>query len=66
MYVCMYVRLYLYLAGHSQCRSQTPVIGDRGFAGWGLVPSFEAQAIWEFPKIRGTLLWGPSNKDPTI
>ena len=26
--------------------------------------------IWEFPKIRGTLLWGPVtgpyNKDPTI
>ena len=23
-------------------------------------------AGWEFPKIRGTLFWGPSNKDPTI
>ena len=22
--------------------------------------------IWESPKIRGTLLWGPYNKDPTI
>ena len=22
--------------------------------------------IWEFPKIRGTLLWGPYNKAPTI
>ena len=22
--------------------------------------------IWEFPKIRGTLFWGPYNKDPTI
>ena len=22
--------------------------------------------IWEFPKIRGTLLWGPYTKDPTI
>ena len=21
---------------------------------------------WEFPKIRGTLFWGPYNKDPTI
>ena len=21
---------------------------------------------WEFPKIMGTLLWGPYNKDPTI
>ena len=22
--------------------------------------------MWEFPKIRGTLFWGPYNKDPTI
>ena len=22
--------------------------------------------IWEFPKIRGTLFWGPYNKDPII
>ena len=22
--------------------------------------------IWEFPTIRGTLFWGPENKDPTI
>ena len=22
--------------------------------------------VWEFPKIRGTLFWGPYNKDPTI
>ena len=22
--------------------------------------------IWGFPKIRGTLFWGPYNKDPTI
>ena len=21
---------------------------------------------WEFPKIRGTLFWGPYNQDPTI
>ena len=21
---------------------------------------------WEFPKIRGTLFWGPYHKDPTI
>ena len=24
------------------------------------------QVIWEFPKIRGALFWGPYNKDPTI
>ena len=23
-------------------------------------------AIWDFPKSRGALLWGPYNKDPTI
>ena len=22
--------------------------------------------IWEFPKIRGNLVWGPYNKGPTI
>ena len=22
--------------------------------------------IWEFPKLGGTLFWGPYNKDPTI
>ena len=21
---------------------------------------------WEFPKLRGTLFWGPYNKDPTM
>ena len=29
-------------------------------------PNFNQPPIWEFPKIRGTLLWGPYNKDPTI
>ena len=24
------------------------------------------KAMWEFPKIRGTLLGGPYNKDPAI
>ena len=23
-------------------------------------------AMWEFPKSRGTLCWGPYNNDPTI
>ena len=27
--------------------------------GWGA-------PVWEFRKIRGTLFWGPYNKDPTI
>ena len=26
----------------------------------------QASTIGEFPKIRGTLFWGPYNKDPTI
>ena len=29
-------------------------------------PSGNAGFIWEFPKIRGTLFWGPYTKDPTI
>ena len=33
-------------------------IGLRGY--YGII------IIWEFPKIRGTLFWGPYNKDPTI
>ena len=46
---------------------------------WGFYKSFtgspasgatwrgvELVCIWEFPKIRGTLYWGPCNKDPTI
>ena len=24
------------------------------------------EITWEFPKIRGTLFWGPYNRDPTI
>ena len=24
------------------------------------------QPVWEFPKILGTLFWGPNSKDPTI
>ena len=30
-----------------------------------MVPQ-EAIQMWEFPKIRGTLFWGPYDKDPTI
>ena len=37
---------------------------------WAEGPSTLAQApllhIWEFPKIRGTLLWDPYTKHPTI
>ena len=34
------------------------------------IANLEAQGgpglVWEFPKIRGTFLGGPYNKDPTI
>ena len=29
-------------------------------------PSRRHRVIWDFPRIRGTLFWGPYNKDPTI
>ena len=29
-------------------------------------PSEIREPIWEFPKIRGTLFWGPYNKDPIV
>ena len=40
----------------------------------GLVPlpqrrvlgGFGFKVVWEFPKIRATLFWGPYHKDPTI
>ena len=31
-----------------------------------LVLTVITSTIWEFPKIRGTLIWGPYNQDPTI
>ena len=37
--------------------------GDSGFGCLGVTG---VQEIWEFPKIRSTLFWGPYNKDPTI
>ena len=30
------------------------------------VERLDSKSKWEFPKIRGTLFWGPYNKDPTI
>ena len=30
------------------------------------IRTVEHGTAWEFPKIRGTLFWGPYNKDPTI
>ena len=42
----------------------------RGSGGWGGhgKSGFEALVsdIWAFPKTRGTLFWGPYNKDPII
>ena len=31
-----------------------------------LLPRRTMKTIWEFPKIRGTLIWGPYNENPTI
>ena len=40
---------------------------DEGRHGMGFLgPSTASSSIWEFPKIRGTLLGGSYNKDPTI
>ena len=34
---------------------------------WGhAVPKARTTLVWDFPKITGTLFWGPDNKDPTI
>ena len=38
-----------------------------GLTGWMSAACFlEFKSIWGFPKIRGTLFWGPYNKDPII
>ena len=34
--------------------------GDLDFIG------LDRENIWDFPKIRGALSWGPYNKDPAI
>ena len=64
----------LYVTGRVMLASEAGSEGNASFAGgaeWrkqtyaGLSdprPSLK----WEFPKIRGTLFWGPYNKDPTI
>ena len=33
---------------------------------FGAISGPYATYIWEFPKIRGTLFWGPFSQDPTI
>ena len=41
--------------------------GIFGFArGSGRLGADGPAERWEFPKIRGTVYWGPYNKDPTI
>ena len=39
-------------------------LGFRAPGARGRVQGFSG--VWEFPKIRGTLFWGPYDKDPTI
>ena len=40
-------------------------MGERS-AGGELAGLGGSKAIWDFPKIRATLFWGPYNKDPTM
>ena len=47
------VKSHLGLAKPPQCDWQAQLFND-----WA--------TMWEFPKIRGPLFWGPYNKDPTI
>ena len=46
------------VAEHCNCHS--------GFRGSGLLTAQRDSIMWGFPKTRGTLFWGPYNKDPTI
>ena len=43
----------------------TPSLGFRVNVA-SLVVGLRLRLIWEFPKIRGTLFWGPYHKDPTV
>ena len=45
-----------------QCKLAAKEFRGAGFRGSGLY----FNASWEFPRIRGTVFWGPYNKDPTI
>ena len=40
--------------------------GTALFREWVQLGMVLKAGIWEFPKIRGTLFWGPYSKDPTI
>ena len=40
--------------------------GVLGFRGLGGCDMNSEMLIWEFPKIRGIVFWGPHNKDPPI
>ena len=46
------------------CRGPTTREGESVL--FGPLSSFRHASIWDFPKIRGTLFWGPYSKDPTI
>ena len=50
------------------CLGSSPSCQSMGFTGFESDPKpyHPVDPKWEFPKIRGTLLWGPYNKDPTI
>ena len=52
------------LEGSTGFRRLLQGLGFRAPGARGRVQGFSG--VWEFPKIRGTLFWGPYDKDPTI
>ena len=54
-----------YLRSKQSCASAVITVWY-GLAGLEVVEWVCGRVVWEFPKIRGTLFWGPYNKDPTI
>ena len=40
--------------------------GSSGFIACNTRAPHVPKLTWEFPKIRGTLFWGPYKKDPTF
>ena len=56
------------LPNYDKSRSSSLLAQELGGIGsWALeLPPVSECIIWEFPKIGGTLFWGPYNKDLTI
>ena len=41
-------------------------LNSLGFLQGFLQPPQDLTLLWELPKIKGALCWGPYNKDPTL